>query len=159
MSRREELRNEARRVEESARHSAQNQFEYAKTWRRVDQWLGGTAALLAAVSGAGGLSEVISPQWAGLVALVAAGIGAVATSLGAPKAKDRAYSSANALLALQQDARIYVQVDLEELDDEEESDAMKDPCIVAEKEVMKGVARTPTTRRPHTMNSKQNETP
>jgi hypothetical protein len=62
MSRREELRNEARRVEESARHSAQNQFEYAKTWRRVDQWLGGTAALLAAVSGAGGLSEVISPQ-------------------------------------------------------------------------------------------------
>ena len=144
MSRREELRNEARRVEESARHSAQNQFEYAKTWRRVDQWLGGTAALLAAVSGAGGLSEVISPQWAGLVALVAAGIGAVATSLGAPKAKDRAYSSANALLALQQDARIYVQVDLEELDDEEAREQLR--TLVAPQQELNATAEIPSNR-------------
>ena len=99
-----ELRKEALRIEESARYSAQNQFEYSKSWRRVDRWLGSLAALLAALAAAGGLSEVVSGQLAGLVALAAAGTGAVATSLGAPKAKDRAHSSANALLGLQQDA-------------------------------------------------------
>jgi hypothetical protein len=79
-----------------------------------------------------------------LVALVAAGIGAVATSLGAPKAKDRAYSSANALLALQQDARIYVQVDLEELDDEEAREQLR--TLVARQQELNATAEIPSNR-------------
>lgn len=143
-ARRDQMRKEALRVEESARYSSQNQFEYAKTWRRVDRWLGGTAALLAAVSAAGGLSEVLSAQWAGLVALAAAGIGAVATSLGAPKAKDRAYSSANALLALQQDARIFVQIDLDDLSDEDAREQLR--TLVARQQELNATAEIPSKR-------------
>ena len=98
-----QIRDEVSRVHESAMLSSQTQFEYSKTWRRVDRWVGGAAALLAAISAAGGLSEVMSAKWAGLIALFAAGTGAVAATLGAPKAKERAAASATALLALQQD--------------------------------------------------------
>lgn len=111
--RREAMRKEAERILESAEHSAQNQFEYSKTWRSVDRWLGSVAALLAAIAGAGGLSKVFSAQFAGLVALAAAGAGAVATSLGAPKTKALAHASGNAYLALQQDCRTFVEVDLD----------------------------------------------
>jgi len=141
---REELRKEAERVEESSRYSSQTQFEYAKTWRRVDRWLGGTAALLAAIAGAGGLSEVMSPRWAGLIALTAAGMGAVATSLGAPKAKDRAYASATALLALQQDARIFINLDLNSLSDEEARDQLR--TLVARQQELSATAEIPSGR-------------
>jgi len=136
------LRNEARRLHESAMYSAQNQFEYSKTWRRVDRWLGGAAAMLAAVSAAGGLSEVFSARWAGLIALVAAGMGAVATSLGAPKAKDRAHSSANALLALQQDARIYIDIDLDNLDYDEAREQLR--TLVARQQELNATAEIPS---------------
>ena len=140
----DKLRDEAKRVHESAMYSAQNQFEYSKTWRRVDRWLGGSAALIAALSGAGGLSEVISAKWAGLVALVAAGLGAVATSLGAPKAKDRAHSSANALLALQQDTRIFLNIDLDNLEDDEAREQLR--TLVARQQELNATAEIPSGR-------------
>lgn len=142
--RRDELRKEAQRVEESARYSAQNQFEYSKAWRRVDRWLGGTAALFAAVAAAGGLSQVLSARWAGLVALAAAGLGAIASSLSAPKAKDRAHSSANALLALQQDARIFISVDLDELPDDEAREQLR--TLVARQQELNATAEIPSGR-------------
>lgn len=110
-----ELRKEAERVYESAMYSAQNQFEYSKTWRSIDRWLGGVAAALAGISAAGGLSAVIPSKWAGLIALISAGAGAVAVSLGAPKTKTQAHASANAYLALQQDARVFIKIDLDKL--------------------------------------------
>lgn len=45
--------------------------------------------------------------------MVAAGTGAVATSLGAPKTKTLAHASGNAYLALQQDCRNFIEVDLD----------------------------------------------
>lgn len=90
-NRRGAMRKEAKRIYESAEHSAQNQFEYSKTWRSVDRWLGSISALLAAI----------------------AGTGAVATSLGAPKTKTLAHASGNAYLALQQDCRNFIEVDLD----------------------------------------------
>jgi hypothetical protein len=140
----DKLREEAQRVHESAMLSAQNQFEYSKTWRRVDRWLGGAAAIFAAVSAAGGLSEVLSAKWAGLVALVAAGLGAVATSLGAPKAKDRAHSSANALLALQQDSRIFLNIDLDVLTEDEAREQLR--TLVARQQELNATAEIPSGR-------------
>ena len=140
----EQIRNEAERVHESAMYSAQNQFEFAKTWRRVDRWLGGAAALLAAASAAGGLSEVLSAKWAGLVALLAAGTGAIATTLGAPKTKDRAHSSANALLALQQDARIFLHVDLHGLDESDAREQLR--TLVARQQELNATAEIPSAR-------------
>ncbi|HWJ96634.1 MAG TPA: SLATT domain-containing protein, partial [Acidimicrobiales bacterium] len=142
--RRTRLREEAQRVEESAMYSAQSQFEYSKTWRRVDRWLGGAAAVLAAASAAGGLSEVLSAQWAGVIALAAAGTAAVAASLGAPKAKDRAFSSANALLALQQDARIFINLDLDELSDDDAREQLR--TLVARQQELNATAEIPSGR-------------
>jgi hypothetical protein len=76
---------EAQRIHESAMFSAQTQFEYSKSWRSVDRWVGGSAAALAAVAATGGLSEVFTARWTGLIAFAAAALGAIATSLGAPR--------------------------------------------------------------------------
>lgn len=143
-SRREAMRKEAKRIHESAVHSAQNQFEYSKTWRSVDRWLGSFAALLAAVAGAGGLSEVFSAQWAGLIALAAAGMGAVATSLGAPKTKTLAHASANAYLALQQDCRNFIEVDLDFVPIDEARETLA--RLVARHQELNATAEIPSKR-------------
>ncbi len=108
----EEIRKEGERIHESAVLSSETQFEYAKRWRRADRWLGGLAAALAGVAGVGALSEVLSVPWAGFIAILSAVASAIAASLGAPKTKERAAISANALRALQQDARIFLRIDL-----------------------------------------------
>jgi 4-alpha-glucanotransferase len=115
----DEIRKEAARILESATYASETQFEYAKRWRRVDRWIGSAAAALAAVAGIGGLSQVLSARWAGLVAVVAAGTGAVAASIGAPQTKEKAAGSATAYRALQQDARIFLSIDLPSLPDDE----------------------------------------
>ena len=115
--RRPEIRQEAERVLEAATYSSETQFEFAKRWRRVDRWLGSLAAGLAAVAGVGGLSNVFSARWAGLVAVLAALTGAIAASLGAPQTKEKASVAANSYRALQQDARIFLRIDLAEMKD------------------------------------------
>jgi hypothetical protein len=110
---RREIRKEVQRVEESARYASETQFEYAKRWRRVDRLIGGAAAVLAAVAGVGGLADQLSARWAGFVAILAAGVGAVAASIGAPQTKEKAAGSANAYRSLQQDARILINIDLD----------------------------------------------
>lgn len=142
--RRDVIRAEASRVHESAMYTSQTQFEYSKTWRRVDRWIGGTAAALASLSAAGGLSEVLSARWAGLIALLAALTGAIATTLGAPKAKDRAHSTANALLALQQDARIFVNIDLDTMDLDDAREHLK--SLVARQQELNATAEIPSGR-------------
>src|SRR5262252_3921996 len=111
-----EIRAEAERIHEAATYASETQFEFAKRWRRVDRWIGGVAAALAAVAGVGGLSNVLSARWAGLIAVLAALTGAVAASLNAPQTKEKASVAANAYRALQQDARIFLAIDLETLD-------------------------------------------
>ena len=143
-SRREAMRKEAKRIHESAEHSAQNQFEYSKTWRSVDRWLGSFAAILAAIAGAGGLSEVFSAKWAGLIALGAAGAGAVATSLGAPKTKTLAHASGNAYLALQQDCRIFLEVDLDHMPISEARETLAK--LVARHQELNATAEIPSKR-------------
>lgn len=141
---RSQIRQEAKRVEESAMYTSQTQFEYSKTWRSVDRWVGGTAAALAAVSAAGGLSEVLSAAWAGLIALMAALTGAIATVLAAPKAKDRAHSTANALLALQQDARIFINIDLADMGIDDAREELR--TLVARQQELNATAEIPSKR-------------
>lgn len=140
----EAIHKEAHRVHESALHSAQTQFEYSKTWRRVDRWLGGFAAVLAALAAAGGLSEVLPARWVGLVALVSAGVGAIAATLGAPKSKERAHSSANALLAVQQDARIFMDIDLPHLKEDEAREQLQ--TLVSRLQELNATAEIPSAR-------------
>jgi hypothetical protein len=67
------------------RWSAQGQLELAKLWRSVNLFVGVPAAFLAAVAGVTALASTTNRIVAGIVALVAAGLGAVAATLDASK--------------------------------------------------------------------------
>jgi hypothetical protein len=135
---------EANRIHESAMLSAQTQFEYSKSWRSIDRWVGGSAAAFAAVAATGGLSEVFTARKTGLIAFAAAALGAIATSLGAPKAKDRAHASANALLALQQDARIFMNIEMPLLSDEDAREQLR--SLVTRQQELNATAEIPSRR-------------
>lgn len=139
-----EMNKEASRIHESAMYSAQTQFAYSKSWRSVDRWLGGFAALVAATSAAGGLSTVLSARWTGLIALVSAGAGAVASSLGAPKTKTQAHASANAYLALQQDARNFINIDLPKMNVDEARDQLGK--LIARQQELNATTEIPSGR-------------
>jgi len=113
--RRKEIRAEADRVLEAATLSSETQFEYAKTWRTVDRWVGSAAAALAAVSGVGGLAKVLSVQWAGGIAVAAALVGAIAATIAARQVTEKAGVSANSYRALEQDTRMFLQIDLDSM--------------------------------------------
>jgi hypothetical protein len=113
--RRKEMRDEADRVLEAATLSSETQFEYAKRWRTVDRWIGSAAAALAAVSGVGGLAKLLPFQWAGGIAIAAALVGAIAASIAARQTTEKAGVSANAYRALEQDTRMFLQIDLESM--------------------------------------------
>jgi hypothetical protein len=109
---RKEIRAEADRVLEVATLSSETQFEYAKRWRTVDRWIGTAATALAAVSGVGGLAKLLSIQWAGGIAVAAALVGAIAATIAARQTTEKAGVSANSYRALQQDTRMFLQIDL-----------------------------------------------
>jgi hypothetical protein len=123
--RRENIRSEARRVLESATLSSETQFEYAKWWRRVDRWIGTSAASLAAISGVGGLAKLLTFEWAGGIAIASALIGAIAATIAARQTTEKAGVSANSFRALQQDTRIFLQIDLDALPIEDARTALQ----------------------------------
>jgi hypothetical protein len=110
--RRDEIRKELERIEESAISSAQTQFSSSKQWRAINLALGTIAAALAAIAGAAGLTDVLSIDNAAIVALASAALTAVMTTLNASQRADQSQSSANAYLALAGDARVVRTVDL-----------------------------------------------
>lgn len=100
------------RVEESARFSAQAQFEQAKLWRGINLLFGVPTAALAGVAGATALASTTGRIAAGIIALCAAGLGAAATTLNASQRTEQAQAAGNLYLALQSDARIAREIDL-----------------------------------------------
>ncbi|MFX0581120.1 SLATT domain-containing protein [Nocardia nepalensis] len=100
------------RLEESAMYSAQGQFEAAKQWRTIHLLLGTGASILAAVSGAASLAAVSGRTTSGILALAAAAVGAVLTTLNAAHRAGQATSAANAYLGIQTAARQARLVDL-----------------------------------------------
>jgi hypothetical protein len=107
---------EARRLEESAMYSAQSQFERAKFWRGLNLSLGVGAAVLAAVAGVVGLSSDQARILSGVLALIAAGIVSVLTTVNADRRHSQAAAAANAYLEIQTAARQLLAVDLPRLD-------------------------------------------
>jgi hypothetical protein len=100
------------KIEEAAKWSAQGQLEAAKLWRTVNMWVGVPAALLAAIAGVTALASTTDRVVAGIVAIAAAGFGAVAATLNGPKRAEVAEAAGNKYLAIQQDASIARDVDL-----------------------------------------------
>ena len=99
-------------IEEAVKWSAQGQLEAAKLWRTVNLWVGVPAALLAGIAGVTALASTAGRIVAGIIAVAAAGLGAVAATLNAPKRAEVAEAAGNKYLAIQQDAAIAREVDL-----------------------------------------------
>jgi hypothetical protein len=107
-----EIGRELSRIEESARFSAQAQFEQAKYWRAIHLTLGVPASVLAAVAGVTALASTTGRVAAGIIALAAAGLSAITTTLNAAQRTEQAQAAGNLYLALQSDARIARETDL-----------------------------------------------
>lgn len=112
VERRQSISVELERLEESAKYSAQSQFEQAKRWRVINLWLGVPASGLAAVAGATALVTAAGRVAAGCVALVAAGLGAILTTINASHRMNQAAAAANAYLEIQTAARQAREIDL-----------------------------------------------
>ena len=102
---------EAKRIHEAAMWSAQSQFEQAKMWSTRNTLIGVPSSGLAAIAGIGGLADLFGNVWTGALAIAAAFLTAIMTTLNYSKKIDQAHTSANAYLALQQDARIFIEID------------------------------------------------
>lgn len=114
--RREAIGAELTRLEESAQYSAQGQFEETKRWRTTNLALGIPGSAIAALAGATALASTTGRFTAGVLALVAAALGAVLTTLNASHRMTQAASAANAYLEIQTAARQARLIDLETAD-------------------------------------------
>lgn len=102
---------EAHRLHEAALLSSQNNFGVTKFWRSVNTVLGLPAAILAAVSGGTTLAGHLG-IWSGVMALSAAGLSGIMTSLNPSRRWQHALSSANSYLQLQTAIRQFLTIDL-----------------------------------------------
>lgn len=113
-ARRNAIRLELSRIEESATYAAQTQLEQSKRWSRANLWLGVSSSVLAAVAGTLALAgDAESEKIAGILALVAAVLAVVLTSLNASARTTACAAAGNAYLAIQNDARQSRLVDLD----------------------------------------------
>ncbi|MGW3287358.1 SLATT domain-containing protein [Streptomyces sp. NPDC001002] len=115
---------EADRIHESAMWSAQGQFEQAKLWRLINLLLGMPAAALAAVSGGTALAGDVG-IWPGILALAAAALSAMLTTVNASRRMTQAQASANAYLQLQTATRQFLTIDMVGMDHETAREALR----------------------------------
>ncbi len=143
-SRRQAIADELHRIEESCLYSGQSQFEQTKQWRAVNLWLGLPASVLAAVAGATALADTAGRIAAGIIALVAAGFGAVLTTVNAAHRMNRASSAANAYLEIQTAARQAREIDLPTWDIDEARTALGE--LTARRDEQNKTAEPPNRR-------------
>jgi len=132
---------ELSRVEEAASHSAQTQFSSAKFWRGLNLALGVPAAVLAALAGTTVLADASSAKTGAAIALVAAALAAVMTTLNASQRAEQSRVSANAYLALQGDARVLRTIDLPSLEHGDARQALAE--LVERRNTINGTAPVP----------------
>ena len=142
--RRSAIQTEAKNVLEATRYASETQFEYAKRWRSVDRWVGSLAAGLAAVAGVGGLAKLLSSAWAGAIAVASALTGAVAATIAARQTTEKASVSANSYRALQQDTRVFLDIDLVSLSIEDARSTLQE--LVDRLQQLNREAVIPSTR-------------
>ncbi len=142
--RRSAICDELERLEESAMLSAQMQFEQTKQWRGVNLGLGVPASVLAAVSGATALASTAGRITAGILALAAAGFGAILTTVNASHRMNQAAAAANAYLEIQTAARQARQIDLPDWPLDEARNALAE--LTARRDEQNKTAEPPNRR-------------
>lgn len=141
---RDELRpigEEVHRLHESVLWSAQTQFEQLKRWRAIHYWVGVLAAILAALAGAGGLAKFHIWWLPPSLALAAAALGAVLTTLNPAQKAAQARAAATGYQELQTDARQLLMVDLPNLSKNDARDRLSD--LTARKDSINKTAEPP----------------
>lgn len=142
--RRKAIEDELKRLEESAMYSAQMQFELTKQWRGVNLGLGLPTSVLAAASGTAALLTTAGRIPAGILALAAAGFGAILTTINASQRMNQAAAAANAYLEIQTAARQARQVDLPDWSLEEARNALAE--LTARRDEQNKTAEPPNRR-------------
>lgn len=99
---------EAKRIEEDATFSAKGHFEAARRWASAHLWIGIPTTLVAAVAGVSALSDYKS--LAAVLSLLVAASSAVFTFLNSESRAARHLRAGNAYKALQNDTRIFYEV-------------------------------------------------
>ncbi|RMB57821.1 SLATT domain-containing protein [Tessaracoccus antarcticus] len=119
---------EISRVEESARHSAQVQFEAAKSWHYWNLSLGVPASVFGLLAGGAAFTEAL-PSWLiGTGALIGAALAGTMTVLGAERRATRAKICANTFHDIQDDARRLLTIDLATMKLDEAHAALTSLC-------------------------------
>lgn len=114
MGLRENLIEEAKRVEEDALYSAKGHFSAASVWTNVHWWIGALTAAMAAVAGGSALSRFDSHnEVAGVLAIIVAATTAVMTFLNPHARADGHHRAGNRYNSLRNRARIFHDVDCE----------------------------------------------
>ena len=108
----DELKAEADRVHEAALWASESQYANCKMWRTADAIIGVSAAVFAGVAGVAGLADLVTAQLAGGIAIAAAALGAVSTSLGAGRTASKSTVAGNQYRNLQQDVRVFQCVEM-----------------------------------------------
>lgn len=127
----EAIGQEALRIHESAQYSSQSQFEQAKIWRTINMCLGAPAAVLAALGGSailsareGELVGIPTSVIGGILALGAAALSAILTTINASRRQTQSQSAGNAFLQLQTASRQFVSIDIQKQNYEDARDAL-----------------------------------
>jgi len=115
---------ELSRLEESARHSAQVQFEAAKSWHRWNLTLGVPASIFALFTSGAAFTETFDAWVVGTGALIGAALAGTMTVLGAERRATRAKTCANTFHDIQDDARRLLNIYLAAMDQDEAKAAL-----------------------------------
>lgn len=132
---------EIHRLHESILWSAQTQFEQLKRWRAIHYWVGVLAAVLAALAGAGGLAKFHIWWLPPSLALGAASLSAVLTTLNPAQKAAQARTAATGYQELQTEARQFLTVDLAALSKNGARDRLFD--LTARKDSLNKTAEPP----------------
>lgn len=119
---------ELSRLEETARLSAQGQFEAAKSWQHWNFFLGVPASVFGLFSGGAAFTEAF-PVWVvGSGALIGAALAGIMTVMGAERRATRAKTCANTFHDIQDEARRLLLINLASMDLDEAHTALTALC-------------------------------
>lgn len=126
MTNKEEIINEAKRIEEDSLYSAKGHFYAGQCWISTNFWLGGLSAVLSAVAGGSALSQFdYHSIIAGGLSIVVAGLTAVITFINPNERATVHHKAGNKYNALRNDTRIFYDIEVSEIDDVKAADDLK----------------------------------
>lgn len=109
----EEIRDEAVRIEEDALYSSKSHFYAGQRWSNLHLWIGIPAAVLAAIAGASALSEFqYHSEIAGVLSIIVAALTAVATFVNPSERAITHKNAGNRYNSLRNRSRIFYSIEL-----------------------------------------------